>query len=99
MILQKERENLELFSFIFGAIIGSFLNVLILKLPLKQNFVTTRSKCPSCNHIISWYYNIPLISFLILRAKCAYCKAKISSQYFIVELLTAFITSKLKLGP
>jgi len=86
---------LELFSFIFGAVIGSFLNVLILRLPLKQNFVSQRSKCPSCNHIIYWYHNIPLFSYIFLRAKCAYCKTKISSQYFIVELISAIITTAL----
>ncbi len=100
MILTVEREDLEVFSFIFGAVIGSFLNVLILRLPLNKSVVTPRSSCPSCNHIIAWYYNIPLFSFLFLRAKCAYCKTKISFQYFIVELLSASLTLALfiKLG-
>ncbi|KAB7886727.1 prepilin peptidase [Poseidonibacter ostreae] len=91
---------MEVFSFIFGAVIGSFLNVLILRLPLNKSVVTPRSSCPSCNHIIAWYYNIPLFSFLFLRAKCAYCKTKISFQYFIVELLSASLTLALfiKLG-
>jgi leader peptidase (prepilin peptidase) / N-methyltransferase len=100
VILTVEREDLEVFSFIFGAVIGSFLNVLILRLPLNKSVVTPRSSCPSCNHIIAWYYNIPLFSFLFLRAKCAYCKTKISFQYFIVELLSASLTLALfiKLG-
>jgi len=91
---------LEVFSFIFGVVIGSFLNVLILRLPLNKSVVLPRSTCPSCNHIISWYYNIPLFSFLYLKAKCAYCKEKISSQYFIVELLSGILTLALflKLG-
>ncbi|MGB5792379.1 prepilin peptidase [Poseidonibacter sp.] len=98
--LKIEREDLEVFSFIFGAVIGSFLNVLILRLPLNQSVVTPRSSCPSCNHIIAWYYNIPLFSYLYLKASCAYCKEKISSQYFIVELLSAVLTLGLyiKLG-
>ena len=101
MILVKEREDLEVFSFIFGICIGSFLNVLILKLPLSESiFTKTRSKCPSCNHLIYWYHNIPLFSYLFLRSKCAYCGAKISFQYFLVELLSGIITLVLflKLG-
>ena len=101
MILVKEREDLEVFSFIFGITIGSFLNVLILKLPINESiFTKTRSKCPSCNHTIYWYHNIPPISYLFLRAKCSYCGAKISFQYFLVELLSGIITLALflKLG-
>ena len=93
MILQKEREDLEVFSFIFGACIGSFLSVLILKLPLNEPiFTKNRSKCPSCNHTIFWYHNIPLLSYLFLKARCAYCGVKISSLYFIVELISAILT-------
>lgn len=90
---------MELFSFILGAIFGSFLNVLTLRLP-KNESLLTRSACPSCNKIIPWYNNIPLISFLILRAKSSCCKEKISFQYFFVEALTAFLTLflYLKLG-
>ncbi|WP_228200545.1 prepilin peptidase [Arcobacter peruensis] len=100
MILIVEIDDLELFSFIFGLAIGSFLNVLILRLPLNKSVVTPRSSCPSCNHTISWYYNIPLFSFLYLKAKCAYCKEKISWQYLIVELLSGILTLALflKLG-
>ena len=101
MILENEREDLEVFSFIFGLCIGSFLNVLIIKLPKNESiFTKDRSKCPSCNHLIFWYHNIPLFSYLYLKAKCSYCGAKISFQYFIVELLSAIITLTLfiKLG-
>ena len=100
MTLTIEREDLEVFSFIFGAAIGSFLNVLILRRPLNKSVVTPRSSCPTCNHIIAWYYNIPLLSYLFLKGKCAYCKTKISSQYFIVELLSGILTLALfvKLG-
>ena len=92
---------MEVFSFIFGACIGSFLNVLILKLPLNESLLSSkRSKCPSCNHIIYWYHNIPLLSYIFLKAKCSYCKEKISFQYFLVEILSAIITLVLflKLG-
>lgn len=101
MISQKERDDLEAFSFIFGACFGSFLNVLILKLPLNESLLTNkRSKCPSCNHMIYWYHNIPLFSYIFLRAKCAYCGNKISFQYFLVEFLSALVTLLLylKLG-
>lgn len=102
MILEIEREDLALFSFafIFGAIFGSFLNVVILRLPLGESIVKPRSKCLSCGHIIKWYHNIPLFSYLFLGAKCGYCKKSISSQYFIVELFTAITTALLiwKLG-
>ena len=92
---------MEVFSFIFGLCIGSFLNVLIIKLPKNESiFTKDRSKCPSCNHLIFWYHNIPLFSYLYLKAKCSYCGAKISFQYFLVELLSAIITLTLfiKLG-
>lgn len=93
MNLLKEREDLEVFSFIFGAIIGSFLNVLILKLPINEPIlIINRSKCPNCKHTIYWYHNIPLLSYIFLVAKCSYCKTKISFQYFLVEFLSAIIT-------
>jgi leader peptidase (prepilin peptidase) / N-methyltransferase len=101
VIFLKEREDLEVFSFIFGACFGSFLNVLILKLPLNQSLITNiRSRCPTCSHTIYWYHNIPLLSYVFLRAKCAYCGCKISFQYFFIELLSAFLTMflYLKLG-
>jgi len=92
VILIQEKDVLEVFSFIFGAVFGSFLNVLILRLPENKSVVSPRSSCPYCNHIISWYHNIPIFSYLFLRGKCAYCGEKISIQYFVVELLSAFIT-------
>ena len=92
MIIQKEREDLEVFSFIFGAVFGSFLNVLILRLPENKSVVLPRSACTSCGKTILWYHNIPLLSYLFLRGKCAYCSEKISLQYFIVELISAIIT-------
>ena len=90
---------MEVFSFIFGICIGSFLNVLILRLPLSQSLLT-RSTCPKCNHLIYWYHNIPLLSYIFLKTKCSYCRAKISFTYFLVELLSGIITLALflKLG-
>jgi len=100
VILIQEKDVLEAFSFIFGAIFGSFLNVLILRLPEEKSVVLPRSSCPKCNHIISWYHNIPILSYLFLKGKCAYCNEKISIQYPIVELISACITLALfiKLG-
>lgn len=100
MIFQIEREDLELFSFIFGICIGSFLNVLILRLPKNELFINKRSFCPNCKHIIYWYHNIPLLSYLFLRAKCSYCGERISFFYFFVELISGLITMFLflKLG-
>lgn len=97
--MQNEREDLEVFSFIFGLCFGSFLNVLILRLSLNQS-ILTRSACPNCKHTIYWYHNIPLLSYLLLKGKCAYCKTKISFEYFLVEFITGIVTLAiyLKLG-
>ncbi len=100
MIILQEREDLVVFSFVFGAVIGSFLNVLILRLPMGKSIVMPRSFCFSCKTPISWYHNIPIFSYVFLRGKCATCKEKISFQYFLVEILSAFISLflYLKLG-
>ncbi|MFH1427725.1 MAG: prepilin peptidase [Patescibacteria group bacterium] len=76
--------------FIFGLCMGSFLNCLIWRLHEKKT-ILGRSICPQCKKKISWYNNIPLISFLILRGRCRTCKKKISWQYPIVELVTALL--------
>ena len=70
-----------------GLVIGSFLNVLIHRLPRRQQFVKGRSACPDCGRTIKWYHNIPLLSYLFLRGKCAYCGKPISFRYPLVELL------------
>lgn len=75
------------FIFIYGVIIGSFLNVCILRIPLKQTIVSKRSHCMSCGHTLAWYDLFPLFSYLFLRGKCRYCKAKISKQYPLVEFI------------
>jgi leader peptidase (prepilin peptidase)/N-methyltransferase len=98
--------------FVFGLLIGSFLNVVILRTPPRLEFawrrearevlelpesdeaqppglVAERSRCPKCGHQLSWYENIPLLSYVALRGKCRSCRAPISVQYPLVELLTA----------
>src|SRR5215472_13503777 len=74
--------------FVFGCIVGSFLNVCIHRMPLGQSVVSPPSHCPHCRYSIPWYLNIPLITWLYLRGKCANCGAPISIRYFLVELLT-----------
>lgn len=76
---------------ILGAMIGSFLNVCIYRIPLNQSVSRPRSHCFSCNKIIPWYHNIPILSWCILRGKCAMCKAPFSPRYMIVEALTALL--------
>tara|TARA_B100000700_G_C14933216_1_gene802943 strand:- start:242 stop:1006 length:765 start_codon:yes stop_codon:yes gene_type:complete len=80
---------LYLAAFIFGSIWGSFCNVCIYRLPDNGNVVKNRSFCPSCKKKINWYDNIPLLSYVLLQAKCRNCKNKISFQYFLVELISA----------
>ena len=79
-------------SFIFGIILGSFLNVCIHRLPLHQSIVFPVSHCCSCKKPIAFYDNIPLLSFIVLRGACRHCKAPISYQYPLVELLTGFLS-------
>lgn len=71
--------------FLYGIVIGSFLNVLIYRLPLKENITTENSHCMSCGHRLQWYDLVPLVSYMILGGKCRYCKTKISPQYPIIE--------------
>ena len=80
-----------LFFFILGSLFGSFSNVCIYRLPASEDIVLSRSRCPGCKQVIKWYDNIPLFSFILLKAKCRNCDFKISQQYFIVELFTATI--------
>jgi len=76
-------------SIMFGAIVGSFLNVCIIRLPKGESIITPGSHCPHCNHPIKFYDNIPLVSYLLLGGKCRYCKRSISAQYPLVEGTTA----------
>jgi leader peptidase (prepilin peptidase)/N-methyltransferase len=78
-------------SFVFGACIGSFLNVVICRMPEGQSIVSPPSHCPACKHAIPFYFNLPIISFLLLRGKCGFCKAPISIRYPLVELITGLL--------
>lgn len=77
--------------FVFGALMGSFLNVIALRLPQKKSFVTGRSHCPHCRKILNWYELIPVLSWLLQGGKCRKCKKPLSWQYPAVELATAVI--------
>jgi leader peptidase (prepilin peptidase)/N-methyltransferase len=83
---------LNVFAFIFGAVVGSFLNVCIFRLPAEMSIVKPLSQCPHCHHPIRFYDNIPLISFIILRGKCRDCEETISWRYPLVELITALLS-------
>lgn len=78
---------------LYGAIVGSFLNVVILRLPQENaSIVFPGSHCPHCDHNLSWYENIPVLSYIFLKGKCRSCKTHISWQYPLVEILTAVLT-------
>lgn len=77
--------------FIFGLLIGSFLNVVILRLPKKKDLVYDRSECPKCNAKLKWFHNIPVLSFVILKGKCGFCKNRISWRYPLIELFTGLV--------
>jgi len=79
------------FIFVFGCCVGSFLNVVIYRLPLDRSLIRPPSACPACGKHIRFYDNIPLISWLLLGAKCRYCKAPISPRYFVIEFLTGLV--------
>ncbi|OGC77931.1 MAG: hypothetical protein A2145_04140 [candidate division Zixibacteria bacterium RBG_16_40_9] len=76
---------------VLGLTWGSFLNVCIYRIPLKKNLILSRSVCPHCQNKISWYDNIPILSYLVLGGKCRFCKKKISIQYPVVELSSSLL--------
>jgi len=80
-----------IFVFVIGAAIGSFLNVCIYRIPAEESIVRPASRCPSCGHPIRFYDNIPIFSFLLLRAKCRDCGAKISWRYPLIEGITGLM--------
>src|SRR6202041_909271 len=80
-----------IFVFLFGLIIGSFLNVCILRIPGGKSIVMPASACPKCGAPIRPYDNIPVLSYLLLRGKCRKCKNPISAMYPMVELLTGLL--------
>lgn len=86
--------------FIFGILIGSFLNVVIYRIPKNESIAFPASKCQSCQTPLKWYHNIPIFSWLALGGKCAFCKDPIAKQYPIVEFVTGliFVTLFIKVG-
>lgn len=80
--------TIKLFIFIYGLLLGSFYNVVGLRLPNGESIVYPGSHCPNCNHKLKWYENIPLFSFIFLKGKCKECKTKISIMYPLIEFLT-----------
>jgi len=92
--------TIAIFIFIFGILIGSFLNVVIYRIPKGESIVFPSSKCQSCQTPLKWYHNVPIFSWLFLRGKCGFCAEKISIQYPLIELFTGMIAVVLfyKLG-
>jgi len=90
-----------MFAFVFGMVVGSFLNVCICRMPKNESIVSPPSHCPHCSYQIRWYDNIPLVSYLLLRGKCRGCGAHISLQYPLVELINGVLTLLLflRFGP
>ena len=88
-------------AFILGLLIGSFLNVVIIRIPKDESVVFGASHCTSCGHKLQPWHNIPLFSWIFLRGKCAYCQSPISVQYPIIEFLSGiiFVTIAAKYGP
>lgn len=86
-----ETQILAIYALVLGAVIGSFLNVCIYRIPERLSIVHPASRCPKCGQAIRWYQNIPVISWLVLRGKCAGCKAPISIRYPLVEALTGLL--------
>ena len=82
---------IEFFALLFGLCIGSFLNVVIYRLPLGQSLVSPGSRCPKCGYELRWYDNVPVLSWALLAGKCRQCRTPISAQYPIVEIVTALL--------
>lgn len=76
---------------LLGLLVGSFLNVCIYRLPRDQSVVSPPSRCPSCERELRWFHNVPVLSWLVLRRRCAYCRTPISGRYPLVEVLTAVL--------
>jgi leader peptidase (prepilin peptidase)/N-methyltransferase len=90
-----------LFAGIVGAAIGSFLNVCIYRWPAEQSVIRPPSRCPSCEHDLAWYDNIPVLGWLFLRGRCRYCGTGVSAQYPLIELATGLIwvAAVVRFGP
>lgn len=86
------------FIFAFGSIVGSFINVVIYRLPAGMSVITPPSRCPVCGARLSWHENLPIVGWLILRGRCRHCRAPISPQYMLVELFMAVMFTGLYLA-
>jgi len=82
---------IDIMFLVFGAMVGSFLNVCIVRLPLDKSVVFPASHCVHCKKSIAWYDNVPIISWLVLQGKCRHCEGPISVRYWVVELAAALI--------
>ncbi len=80
-----------LFVFFLGLILGSFLNVIIYRLPRKESLIFPFSYCPRCKTPLKWYHNLPLLGFLFLKGRCAFCQERISLRYPLVEVLSSLL--------
>src|SRR5215470_19577383 len=78
-------------TLLLGAAIGSFLNVCIYRLPLHESIVFPASHCRACATPLTWYDNVPLMSYVLRQGRCRFCGTAVSSRYFLVELLTALL--------
>ena len=81
------------YAFILGAVVGSFLNVVIHRVPRRLSIVRPGSACPSCSTPIAWYDNLPIVSWIILRGRCRKCRAPISLRYPLVETAAALLAA------
>ena len=92
---------LPVFAALLGLVVGSFVNVVIHRLPLGESIVTPRSRCPGCMNLVASYDNIPVLSFIVLRGRCRRCEARISLRYPAIELAigAASLFSFLRHGP
>ena len=79
-------------ALLVGLVIGSFLNVCILRLPEETSIIRPRSQCPKCNKLISWYDNVPILSYVLLRGRCRHCRNKISARYPFVEAMSGLVS-------
>ena len=86
-----EQNLFYIFVFLFGIVIGSFLNVVIYRLPRDKEMIKSRSVCTKCNKQLKWYHNIPLFSYIFLGGRCSFCKERISIRYPLVELTNGLL--------
>ena len=93
--------TLPLLTGVLGLVVGSFLNVVIARVPAGLSVVRPGSRCPHCGHVLAWYENIPVLSWLVLRARCRKCREPISARYPLVELLVGllFAACAVRFGP